>query len=189
MSQLRIKFFSLIFLGCSQLISAQDISWSEVHSIEWNDFQCEVPKGASFDAYTHCKLKYEFKQVEGRQLVLISKASFMPERSWSKKDGRTPYILSHEQRHFDIYEAYRRILLMRVEEEQALTHFNFAERIKVIFQKTFSELLEFQDRYDEETAHSQNVDQQKAWDARILDLLQAHKEFIGSEVRFEMPTK
>ncbi len=185
----KIRILAILMLGMLCQIKAQEIPWSEDISLEWNDFKCDVPQNVKFDAYTHCKLKYEFDQVKGREMVLITKASFMPDRSWSKEGNRSAYILLHEQRHFDIYEGFRRILLKRIVEEKALERADFAQKIQSIFKKTFSELLEFQEMYDKETAHSQNIEQQKVWNDRILEMLEMNRTFEKDRLHFQLQTK
>ena len=186
---LKKGLLAILFLGLLFQIVAQDIPWSKDISLEWNDFKCDVPQNVKFDAYTHCKLKYEFEQVKGREMVLITKASFMPDRSWSKEKKQSAYILLHEQLHFDIYEGFRRKLLKRIVEERALEQSDFAERIQSIFKKTFSELLEFQDEYDKVTAHSQNIEQQKVWSDKILDMLMANEGFASDRLYFNLKVK
>jgi predicted secreted Zn-dependent protease len=85
---------------------------------------------------------------------------------------KTPYILAHEQAHFDITEIFARKLhkaLMEYDFDQS----TYKRDINSIYQRVVAEKEAFQAAYDKETDHSRNKRIQYEWldqiDAILVD--------------------
>ena len=61
---------------------------------------------------------------------------------------------------------------MRKEMNSAVFTENIKAEVKKIYRSILKELSEFQDRYDDETNYSRNVDAQKKWNKKISEALQ-----------------
>jgi hypothetical protein len=111
-------------------------------------------------------------------------AVFQPEESWWKPEGDDPYLLRHEQGHFDI----TKIAECRLEQEAD----DLAERLEATgdggeeagrrvqeqfdryLREAFSALEERQSRYDRETDYSRDREEQERWNRMIARELEQH---------------
>ena len=94
--------------------------------------------------------------------------SFSKVKSWGIL--KTPYILSHEQGHFDITEIFAR----KLHKELLDYKFNrrtFRQDVNDIYDRVVKEKENFQYAYDGLTDHSRNKTVQKEWLEKIQELL------------------
>lgn len=143
------------------------ISWSPVRRLNWEDFLCEPKRNTDAVALTSTALGITYRMVNSELNYEIT-CSFSKTKSWGLL--KTPYILAHEQGHFDITEIFARRL------HQELLDYKFNRRtyrqdVNVIYDRVVKEKEAFQKAYDGQTDHSRNKAQQKEWEERIDKIL------------------
>ena len=84
---------------------------------------------------------------------------------------QTPYILAHEQGHFNITEIYARQLNKALLEYQ-LNPKTFKRDINAIYNIIVQQKETAQEAYDNESDHSRNKRIQQEWSDRIQKMLQ-----------------
>ncbi|RZK25107.1 MAG: hypothetical protein EOO43_06385 [Flavobacterium sp.] len=145
------------------------IHWRKDYKLKWEDFQ-GVPDSNSIGV-AGTSIGYEcipFYAADSN-LNFIINCAFFKNISWAK-NFRTPYILNHEQGHFNIAEVYARTM------QATLNAYKFPEgnvthTVKSIYDSITFLQEKFQERYDAETNNSQNKFKQKEWDSKIKSML------------------
>ena len=143
------------------------IPWSGSRRLNWEDFKCAPVRNTEAVALTSTSLGISYK-VKNSQFVYDINCGFSKRHSWGLL--KTPYILAHEQGHFDITELYARKL------HQQLQDYRFNERtfkqdINTIYQKVVKEKEAFQELYDGQTDPRRKKAVQEEWLVRIEALL------------------
>lgn len=93
--------------------------------------------------------------------------TFNRDESYIIAYAKTPYILDHEQRHFDITYLYS----MKFVKELAKLKWVNEGIIENVYNRILAEKEQFQIQYDSETRNSENKEQQGLWDKKIDNLL------------------
>lgn len=155
------------------------IEWSPNRKLTWNDFKGE-PDTINFPttlAMTKSGIGYEsgINMIKDGQVFVQS--FFYTNQSWVTPEGRTEYVLRHEQIHFDITEIYSRKL--RKELADANVTSKNSQLAEPIFNRIISELTQRQDRYDEETMRGDRKETQEHWEA-VVQLELAKYDFYKS---------
>ena len=96
-------------------------------------------------------------------------AYFYPTLSWYKPDDASKIILSHEQAHFDITEIHARKLRKRIAEFEFTQ--NSQTESKALYETTEKERRAMQERFDIDTRHSRDVQQEFVWESKIARML------------------
>lgn len=127
--------------------------------------------------YSGLALQYE---VKGNNMGSAANIEIMPyfdySKSWMREDGKTAYVLQHEQLHFDI-TAIKTFELIAAVRATTFTAEGIKEEIAAL-QRQYSKALEqMQAQYDGETNHGILKDKQSLWFARIKNEL---KEKAGA---------
>ena len=156
------------------------VFWQENNMLTWENFKGEPKLNSVAVAETVSGISFGFS-VKKRNADVVSfstevNAYFYPEESWFDKKRSNPYILKHEQLHFDITELFARKFRKGISELKVSNHIN--DELKVLYQNNETGLIQFQKRYDEETNHSENFDIQKKWQLYVkseLDKLSKYK--------------
>ena len=147
--------------------TAEYIPWSYDRVLTWEDFLCEPVRNSDAVALTSTTLGISFKYSGGRFNYNIS-CNFSKKKSWGLL--KTPYILAHEQAHFDISEIFAR----KLHQEMKKYNPNFStlrKDVTAIYDKVIKEEKAFQEMYDEETSHSRKRGRQNEWLEKIDQLL------------------
>ena len=112
-------------------------------------------------------IKLAFRRVGNTSDLLISvTCSFSKKDTWVLPGNKTPYILNHEQKHFDI--AYIHTLLFIEKLRKApFTNTNYGSLIEKIYNESAIAMGKFQNQYDAETSHSRIPEKQLEWDQKI----------------------
>lgn len=137
----------------------------------WEDFTGLPDSTSQWAAMTHSgiRLKYEFLEKGDTVIANVMLYPYMAkEKSWYKPEGRNPYTLAHEQRHFDITAMVTNELAREIK----LAKFDlvdFPTAIISMHGKYIKKLEEMQAQYDEETAHGDNYAAQQEWNARLSE--------------------
>lgn len=164
------------FLGLMSFQSVQDeetISWSAERRLSWRDFIGRVPSNARAAATTASGITYHFSTSGTRDNMEVDfkiDTFFFPSKSWYQPELCDKIILSHEQLHFDISELYARKMRKRLARE-TFTHKNVKSKVKSIYREILEELNDFQNRYDDETNFSRDLEQQSIWNKKIAKAL------------------
>lgn len=146
--------------------------WSETKKLSWEDFQGKPVLSASFVAITNTGIsfKYSYSLDQGSVNLKYSVESFFyPERSWFQPNSVSPYILKHEQTHFDISELHARMLRKSISEK------TFSKKVKAkiepLYQHTEQQRRAMQAKFDTETDHSRNEEKEAQWEKYIAEKL------------------
>ena len=154
---------------------SEKIPWIIDRRLDWEDFLCEPKRGTDAVASTSTTLGITY-QVKNNKLTYEITCNFSKVKSWGLL--KTPYILAHEQAHFDITELYAR----KLNQELSQYEFNkrtFKQDINNIYQKIVDEKEAFQKTYDGETDHSRNKRAQFEWLDKIDELLLETEPFAN----------
>jgi predicted secreted Zn-dependent protease len=128
---------------------------------------CDPQLGTDAVASTSTSLGIAY-QIKNWKLTYEITCKFSKTRSWGLL--KTPYILAHEQAHFDITELYARKLHQALQ-QYTLNRYTFKKDIGEIYQRIVDEKEAFQAAYDGETDHSRNRRVQVEWLDKIELLL------------------
>ena len=164
----------LYFLGMN-FLSAQEyetIAWTEKR-LTWKDFKGQPSLSSRVAATTASGISYEFSTTgikDAFTIDFVITTHFYPKKSWYKSVLCDDFVLSHEQLHFDISELFARKLRKELSED-IFTHENVKAKVKAIYNKNNQALNEYQNRYDEATNFSRNLQQQVLWNKKIAEAL------------------
>ena len=189
---MKIKLPFLILLTLfSQLSIAQKkeghINWEESRPLAWADFKGRADNSSPFDALTMGNIGYSFEEIKpNTEYKLILNISFEQKKSWVKSKRDTERLLAHEQLHFDIFELHLRMLVKKIEDEKVLTGLKFSDKLSKVYNKTYGELVKFQEKYDKETNHSKNEEKQKEWQEKVQKMLDEYKPYAKREIAFKV---
>jgi hypothetical protein len=143
------------------------IPWVPHRRLTWEDFLCEPKRNSDAVASTSTSLGIAY-QIKNNQLTYQVTCNFSKKRSWGLV--RTPYILAHEQAHFDITEIYARKLHQALQDYK-LNRKTFKEDINTIYERVVIAKESFQKLYDGQTDHSRKSAKQQEWLERIDEIL------------------
>lgn len=152
--------------------------FSEKSNLTWEDFKGYPPMFDEFDAATCSGIgcKYDPRSENGMLTIDFHVYSyFVTLDSWVRKDAHTDALLAHEQLHYYVSELHTRILRNKI------AHFNFTENydaeIDSLYQNEFIELHMTQYKYDTESEHSINKENQKKWMLYVQEELKALESY------------
>jgi hypothetical protein len=151
------------------------LEWSPERKLTWEDYHGEPERNSDAVASTTTYLGIEYN-IKSDQFSFTINSRFSKDRSWGTH--RTPYILSHEQGHFDIAEVYARILYARMSQYK-FNRKTYAKDLKAIYDEVILVKEEMQERYDTETNHSIFKVRQAEWLKKIEGMLEATKDWAG----------
>ena len=151
------------------------MQWNENRQLTWEDFQGVPNRGDDFVASTNSGISFSFSyNVRGGKMTMDYEVlcNFYPELSWYKPDKVSPYILKHEQTHFDISELFAR----KLRKVMAETEFSNdpKEKINALYSDIERLRQEMQDSYDLESDHSKNKEAELQWRAFVEKELEAY---------------
>ncbi len=157
-----------------------EIEWSANRKLTWDDFK-GTPDLENFPnalAVTNSGFGYQSSGINlFRKGELFVQAFFYNHGSWVLPEGRTDYVLRHEQIHFDLTEIFSRKLRKALNDAH-VTPIN-SVKANTIFEKIKKELEQRQADYDYETKHGLKKETQQEWEA-IVELELAKYELYKS---------
>ncbi len=163
------KFLILAFFTSFLYQEEPAIIWQEDLKLQWSDFKAEPkPKGNAV-AITASGISFGFSTTKSSNglvdftFEIISQ--FYPKKSWYINEPLSDIVLVHERLHFDITELYARKFRKRILNTSFTNDIN--REMRRIHDAIIIELGDMQNKYDVETNHSQNVEQQEEWQAFI----------------------
>ncbi len=155
------------------------ILWSPDKKLNWAQFK-GVPDTISAESAA-TKTRIEVDVISQKQIVEFNVPCFFESnKSWSMTNDSA--ILVHEQIHFDIAEVAARNLRKELCELKYTNGMNIKSTVKDLYHKNIKFLISFQTKYDNETNHSRNKNNQKIWGERVSELLKNLKNY--SKTRF-----
>ena len=147
--------------------TAEFLPWANARPLTWEDFLCEPKLNTDAVALTSTALAISYNMANNKLNYEIT-CSFSKVKSWGLL--KTPYILAHEQGHFDITEIYARKLHKELMDYK-FNRKNFRQDVNVIYDRIVKQKENLQFAYDGLTDHSRNKTVQKEWLEKIQDLL------------------
>lgn len=158
-------------------VNDEVIAWSPDYAIEWSDFNARPKSSSPLDAYTMLGISLEVVSQDDGKVNMGVFGYFEKDKSWVKAGEKTDHLLKHERKHFDLCEVYRRILIKRLEAGNPYGYDNFNKKVGDIFNSTFKEYTQEQEKYDKETNHSQKKEIQIKWDGDIVNRLKELEKY------------
>lgn len=150
-----------------------EIEWTVDRKLIWDDFKGSPDKKAfpNAVAVTNSAISFEsgsFNPFKDGKLFVRN--MFNTYGSWVLPEGKTDYVLRHEQIHFDITEIYTRRLRKALIDANVTT--KSSSRAYAIFDSIKNEWEEKQKRYDYDTQNGIKKETQEEWEAFVkLELL------------------
>ena len=191
-NKLLLKIFILLFIylgNCRNVFSQTNmIYWKENRKLKWKDFQGKAKKESEHFAISSTGSFFDYRLENAKdsaKIIFETYAFFNKDSSWSKSWGRSPYLLKHEQVHFNITELYTRKL------RKALSEYIFSESYQLEIQRIIhyfnNERNKKQSQYDAETKHSINEAAQRKWNKYIASELKRFEAFTYPVVENRVP--
>lgn len=137
------------------------IYWHPQHRLTWNDFRGRPNRGGNTVALTSSGIGIVYRSQRSGVPIIDVQCVFYGDNSWVKSDGRTGYILQHEQLHFDITELFARELRRRIDLLPAKQR--TWQNVQRLYTTVNRECDVMQTRYDGQTHHSTNEYSQEQW--------------------------
>ncbi len=134
------------------------VYYKERVNITWGDFK-KVKKLEDAKAITSTGISYDYDSQEGVKVYCI----LYKDASYVQTSNVNPYLLNHEQRHFDITYLYAMRFTNLLKSNPNLTESQISDSYNQIIKQWDAE----QEKYDTETDNSINEEKQAEWDARI----------------------
>jgi Bacterial protein of unknown function (DUF922) len=192
-----VKFITVICFACSSafLVAQQTpvIEYAAITNFHWGLFKGRInpnhltEMGDNTGAVTVSSLNYTALQVSSHEARVTITARFHPEESWTRYPEltRAAEALEHEKRHFDITEIYARRMRQMVSNKRFASG-RFKDDIDRMFTDMAAQHRAEQVRYDHETRHSIEDDQQMKWNKRIDAQLQELSAYAGTTVMIRL---
>lgn len=154
-------------------VTVEPFVWSAERRLTWGDFAGAPDVRSKAAAMTAYAISLNTACADG---VLASKvtSTFLPNASWVKpgysKDRRAETTLRHEQAHFDLSEVVARRLRDDLRELRSPCDVKDDARA-ALYARYQKEDATMQRRYDRETNHGTDLNQQRLWESRIQSWL------------------
>jgi hypothetical protein len=147
------------------------ILWSEDYKLKWHDFQGRPDDTRTSEEESATKTRIEVNtKITKAQIEFFVPCYFEKDKSWAVK-STSPELLNHEQLHFDISEFFARKLRQKLFETKFATSYDIQLKVKEIYHEILLASIDFQNKYDKETNHSKNKDQQFMWNKKVKEML------------------
>ncbi|MDY8134048.1 DUF922 domain-containing protein [Aquimarina sp. 2201CG5-10] len=177
------KFFTIflvLFLTNNGYV--ERFSYAEKSKLDWSDFRGKPDSNSSFDSAVNTGITYQWayskdgdKDSAQVELKYEVESFCYPSKSWVKGGQMTDYLLAHEQLHFDISELHARIMRKRLKEYKAGK--NIRKDLNKMYKLVERMRINMQERYDEETNHSRNRENQKKWEKKVETLMWYYRNY------------
>lgn len=145
------------------------IFYNPAVKLTWNDFKGSPVVSSEAAAITNAgigfKMMFESHDNKATLKILVN-CNFSITDSWVKDGRRTPYILNHEQHHFDIAYIHALQFLQNLK-AATYTMKDYSKVIEKIYSQCHVDLQTMQNAYDNETKNSQLADEQELWNKKI----------------------
>jgi hypothetical protein len=179
---MKYTFFILLFFTSHFTANAQittTISWVEKSNanaadviyynankkLVWADFKGTPAQPSPVAAITSSGFGYKagMKSSNGKGEINVSVyCYFSKPNSWVRKGKTTPYILNHEQHHFDATYICTKRFIEKIRNAN-LTTTNMNDVLAKLYKECSTEMRKMQADYDGETMNGQLKDKQEKW--------------------------
>jgi len=180
-------FFFLINIFLTQTLSAQKLQvevnyvmadaaekrsliyYTPSEKLTWNDFKGKPVLSSSAAAITNAGIgfKMAFHSRDNITTLHITvTCNFSIADSWVKDGRKTPYILNHEQHHFDIAYINAMLFIQNLKTAK-FTMKDYDKVIEKIYYQAQADMQTMQNAYDSETKNSQLQEVQEIWNKKI----------------------
>ena len=180
-------FSSYYFTANAQIITT--ISWVEKSNanaadviyynankkLVWADFKGTPGLPSVVAAITSSGFGYKagMKSSNGKGEINVSVYCFFSKpNSWVRKGKTTPYILNHEQHHFDATYICTKRFIEKIRNAN-LTTTNMNDVLAKLYKECSAEMRKMQADYDGETMNGQLKDKQEKWNVFFEEKLLA----------------
>lgn len=137
--------------------------------LTWNDFKGKPVSGSEAAAITNAGIGFKMMFHSKDNVATLNIAvdcNFSIGDSWVKNGRKTPYILNHEQHHFDIAYLYAMQFVQNLKAAK-YTMKDYSKVIERIYNQCQQDLTTMQTDYDTETKNSQLAIEQELWNKKI----------------------
>ena len=137
--------------------------------LTWNDFKGKPVSNSEASAITNAGIGFKMMFASKDNVATLTIAvncNFSIEDSWVKSGRKIPYILNHEQHHFDIAYLYAMEFVKNLRAAK-YTMKDYSKVIERIYSQCHQDLITLQSAYDTETKNSQLAEQQELWNKKI----------------------
>lgn len=150
------------------------IQWSSGYRLSYDDFKGPSRpenKGSGNDTMAICAftIKYKLKVVDRFYLKIEAFAVFERNNSWMRV--KTPFVLGHEQGHFDIAEIYALRFEKIVNDTTIKDPHDFFEFLNETFKQIAVECNDEEGKYDIISKNTLGREQYSKWISEQLDSL------------------
>ncbi len=155
--------------------SEEKILWKQDRKLTWKDFKAPSTTHYEFVAVTSSGIWFNYSYAEHNGKITYDysvQSYFYPQKSWYNPKEATPYILQHEQTHFDISELHARKLRKLI--SQLPPARNIKNQLNELYKKIEIQRKAMQERFDNETNHSVDVKAEKQWETYVAKQLEEY---------------
>jgi len=149
----------------------------ENRQLTWADFKGTPDAASPYDSYTRWSVRYEYDAPERtpEELRLRFRVwNRLDERSWVKwntpREHQKAELLNHEQGHYSLG------VICALSFKKAVSTYRFTSDYQAEATRLFTETMErvraLERAYDAETRHMYDRTQQRAWDAKLQQMIQ-----------------
>lgn len=174
-------FIVLFFAGSASAQFTTNVYWTEQTSMDandviyynpsqnlvWSNFKGTPGPPSPIAAITSSGFGYKanMKNTGSKgEINVMVYCYFSKSKSWVKPGKTTPYILNHEQHHFDVSYLAAGIFIEKVK-KAGLTMANCNSVLPKIYRECCDFMNKMQDDYDGQTKNGQLTDEQTRWNA------------------------
>ncbi|NIG52382.1 hypothetical protein [Chitinophaga sp. Cy-1792] len=163
------------------------VFYSPFRKLTWNDFKGKPSSDGPSAALSYTSFSYEGSSRIYKDTLHISlqlQVFFIKSASWVRPEYETPYVLNHEQLHFDI----TRVVVERFKQRLKQTPLNRDDYDSVIqfqYLEAFREMNRLQYAFDRETHNGLNAAAQAVWHDKIAMALKNNGNFpeeLGNDI-------
>lgn len=178
-----ITLLGLSYSFTSEKEKQQDlITWTKDYKLVWNDFLGTPMKNSNYKAMTFTKIKATPESYSEDSIVYRIDNFFNKKESW-KSDSLSESLLKHEQLHFDISELITRQTRKAYGLfELSKLNGDYSEISKTFKYYTVHVKDSLNEKYDRETKHGVDLEQQKRWEEYVQSELDKYEEYSSSIV-------
>ena len=174
----------LYLMPCLFLLSfLQDddlIVWKQDRPLTWADFKGKPAKRFAVASTTYNILK-KVKIGDEHSAQVTIETVFYCKDSWRKGAWADSTVLVHEQKHFDIAELYARKYRKLVKTGSYNDYKSLYDACDSLYNVIDKEMDVYQDLYDEETDGSTNGKEQRRWNKKVIDEINALKNYEATD--------
>ena len=176
-----VLFFLLCILQANNTLAQDIIWWDKDRPLAWDDFKAHPPKHPKrFAAVTSCAIYIDVNDRSPDSAIIDVKSLFRTNRSWKRSKHYKPYLLKHEQSHFDIAEVYALRMKQAIVSYKHwyLPNGSFRYDKMTRISHRYRRRCRFaQYWYDLQTKHSRRKERQAEWNAKIATLLSIYEQY------------